>query len=48
MNWKRDLRELWDGRIIPRDGKRAWYLKTHRFIVPLPKGMVWNRSKQWF
>jgi hypothetical protein len=35
------FRTLWDGRVICRDGKQAWYAKTHRFVVPLPRGMVW-------
>jgi hypothetical protein len=42
------LRSLRDGRVLPRDGKRAWYIRTHRFLVPLPPGRVLFRSIQWF
>ena len=39
------LKHLPDGRIISANGRRAWYLKTHRFIEPLPRGRVW--LKHW-
>ncbi len=45
MNLDKYLKYLPDGRVIPRDGRRAWYLKIRRFIIPIPTGVVWLRSK---